>query len=79
MCCESFARFKFDLGPLLQGVYWPISPLVLVAEVLDVKTTYRKSCAPNPLLGSDLIHIPPSKPNVVLDTSDGIYIPYYWS
>ena len=30
------------------------SRLLLVMEVLDVKTTYRKSCAPNLLVGSDL-------------------------
>ena len=29
-------------------------PLLLVVEVLDVKTTFRKSCAPNLLVGSDL-------------------------
>ena len=97
MCPESFAGFRFDLGPLLQGQMWffipimtypyqgfrissllwnlawltfwsilfywvacngnefehlnlpnlkePISPLLLVVQVLDVKTTYRKSCA----------------------------------
>ena len=58
MCPESFAGFRFDLGPLLQGqmwfFIWPISPLLLVVEVLDVKTTYRKLCAPNLLVGSDL-------------------------
>ena len=49
MCPESFAGFKFDLGPLLQGqmffipIMTYISPLLLVIEVLDVKTTYRKS------------------------------------
>ena len=32
----------------------PISPLLLVIEVLNVKTTYRKSYAPNLLLVSDL-------------------------
>ena len=32
----------------------PISPLLLVVEVLNAKTTYRKSCAPNLLLVSDL-------------------------
>ena len=29
-------------------------PLLLVVEVLDVKTTYRESCALNLLVGSDL-------------------------
>ena len=33
---------------------WPISPLLLVINVLDVKTTYRKSCGLNLLLVSDL-------------------------
>ena len=36
----------------LKGAY--ISPLLLVVEVLDVKTTSRKSCVPNLLLVSDL-------------------------
>ena len=62
MCPKSFAGFRFDLGPLFKrsnvvlhtyhGL--PISPLLLVIEVLNVKTTYRKSCAPNLLVGSDL-------------------------
>ena len=39
----------------------PISPLLLVVEVLDVKTTYRKSCALNLLVGSDLTLDPPLK------------------
>ena len=60
MCLESFAGFRVDLGSLLQGQMWlfipimPKSPLLLVIEVLDVKTTYRKSCALNLLVGSDL-------------------------
>ena len=31
-----------------------ISPLLLVLEVCNVKLTYRKSCAANPLMLSDL-------------------------
>ena len=61
ICLESYGGVTFDLGPLLQGRMWSlipsmdyISPLLLVVEVLDVKTTYRKSCAPNLLVGSDL-------------------------
>ena len=55
MCPESFAGFRFDLGPFLQGQMWFfISPLLSVVEVLDVKATYRKSCAPNLLVWSDL-------------------------
>ena len=68
MCPESFAGFRFDLGPFLQDQMWffipimaYISPLLLVVEVLDVKTTYRKSCAPNLLLGSDLTFEPSLK------------------
>ena len=60
MCPESFGGVRFDLGSLLQGRMWYLIPmmdyisLILVIEVLDVKTTYRKSCAPNLLVGSDL-------------------------
>ena len=60
MCPESFAGFRFDLGPSFKVkcsfsyLLWPISPLLLVIEVLNVKTTYRKSCTPNHLVGSDL-------------------------
>ena len=61
MCPESFGGVRFDLGSLLQGrmwysipMKWTISPLLLVVEDLDVKTTYRKSCVPNHLVGSDL-------------------------
>ena len=75
MCPESFAGFRFDLGPLLQGQMWFFIPimtyqcqgfrissllwnlitLLLVVEGFShVKTTYRKSCAPNLLAGSDL-------------------------
>ena len=32
---------------------WPISPLLLVVEVLNMKTTYRNSCALNLLVGTD--------------------------
>ena len=61
MCPESFGGVRFDLGSLFQGRMWYlipmmdyISPLLLVVEVLVVNTTYRKSCAPNLLVGSDL-------------------------
>ena len=46
------AYFKVKCGS--SYLQWPISPLLLVVEVLDVKTTYRKSCDPNLLVGSDL-------------------------
>ena len=39
-----------------------------------MKTTYRKSCAPNVLVGSDLPWIPASRSNVVLDTNDGPHL-----
>ena len=50
---------RFDLEPLVQGQTRgpsgvPISCLLLVLEVWDVKTTYRKTCAGNLLLWSDL-------------------------
>ena len=61
MCWESFAVVRFDLGPLVQGqtavaklLKEPISRLLLVLEVWDVKTTYRKTCAGNLLMLSDL-------------------------
>ena len=57
---ESLAGFSFDLGPLLQGQMWFFIPimayisLVIVVDVLHVKTTCRKSCALNLLVVSDL-------------------------
>ena len=60
MCWEYFAVVRFDLGPLVQGqtavakLKVPISCLLLVLEVWDVKTTYRKTCAGNLLMWSDL-------------------------
>ena len=60
MCPESFGGVKFDLGSLFQGQMWYLTPmmdyisLIIGIELFDVKTTYRKSCAPNLLVGSDL-------------------------
>ena len=57
---ESIAAVRFDLGPLLQGqmrianLKVLITRLLLVLEVWDGKTTYRKSWAGNLLLWSDL-------------------------
>ena len=56
MCPESFVVSDLTLDPSFKVkcgssyLQWPISPLLLVVEVLDVKTTYRKSCAPNLLV-----------------------------
>ena len=55
---ESFYVVRFDLGPLLQGqtripkLKVPISRLLWVLEVCNVKPTYRKSWAKNPLMWS---------------------------
>ena len=52
MCPESFAGFRFYLGPHLQGRMWYLIlvmdciSLIIGREVLDVKTTYRKSFVP---------------------------------
>ena len=59
ICTESYGGVTFDLWPLLQGRMWSLipimaSPLLLLIKVLDVKTTYRKSSAPNLLVMSDL-------------------------
>ena len=55
---------RFDLGPLVQGqttiakLKVPISSLLLVLEVCNVKPTYRKACAENLLMLSDLTFDP---------------------
>ena len=64
MCWESVGVVKFDLGLLLQGQTWIAIPkrannvlitcLFSVIEVCNVKSTYRKSWAGNPLMWSDL-------------------------
>ena len=65
MCCESSDVVRFDLGPLLQGqtriaklksAYNSliIDPRGQLLEVWDGKPTYRKSCAANLLMWSDL-------------------------
>ena len=60
MFWESFAVVRFDIGPSFKvKLLWPnlkvpISCLLLVLEVRDVKTTYRKTCAGNILMWSDL-------------------------
>ena len=70
MGCESSDVVRFDLGPLLQGqmrvakhksVKVVITHLLLVLEVCNVKPTYRKSCAANLLMWSDLA--PPLRSN----------------
>ena len=60
MCCESSVVVRFDLGPLLQGqtriakLKVLITRLLSILEVWDGKPTYRKSCAANLLMWSDL-------------------------
>ena len=60
MCWESFGVGGFDLGPLLHGqtrmakLKELITRLLLVLEVWDGKPTYRKSCAGNHLVWSDM-------------------------
>ena len=57
---ESSGVVGFDLGPLLEGqmriakVKVLITHLLLALEVWDGKPTYRKSCAGNLLMWSDL-------------------------
>ena len=55
---ESSGVVGFDLGPLLEGqmskVKVLITRLLFVLEVWDGKPTYRKSCAGNRLVWSDL-------------------------
>ena len=56
---ESSVVVGFDLGPLIQGQtrtakLKSITRLLLVLDVWDGKPTYRKSCAGNLLLWSDL-------------------------
>ena len=60
MCPVSFADFRFDLGPLLQCQMWFFIPIMAYISLVighrgfNVKTTSRKSCSPNLLVGSGL-------------------------
>ena len=64
MCPESFAGFRFDLGPLLQGQMSFFMPIVAYVSLVIGRRSFgfedkkkkndSKSCAPNFLLGSDL-------------------------
>ena len=60
MCLESFGGVRFDLGSLLQGRMWYLIPMMdyispIIGRIgFGCETTYRKSCAPNLLVGSDL-------------------------
>ena len=60
MCCESSDVVRFDLGPLLQGqtriakLKSAYKSLIIDPRVWDGKPTYRKSCAANLLMWSDL-------------------------
>ena len=64
---ESFGVLRFNLGPLLQGqmriakLKVLITHLLLVIEIWDDKSTYRKSWAENLLVWSDLTLGPSSK------------------
>ena len=57
---DSCGVFRFHLGPLLQGqmriakLKVLITRFLLVLEVWDGKPTYRKSCAGNLVVWSDL-------------------------
>ena len=57
---ESFGDVRFDLGPLLQGklgqvsIKVPISRLLLVLEVSNIQSPFRKPYAANLLVMSDL-------------------------
>ena len=60
MCCESNDVVRFDLGPLLQGqtriakLKSAYNLLIIDPRGWDGKPTYRKSCAANLLMWSDL-------------------------
>ena len=64
MCWESSGVVAFDLAPILQGqtriaynlpnLKVLITRLLLVVELWDGIPTYRKSCAGNLLMWSDL-------------------------
>ena len=59
MCPESFAGFRFDLGPLLQGQIWFFTPIMAYISLVighrgfACEDNYRKTCAPNLMVGSD--------------------------
>ena len=55
---ESCNMVRYDLGPLLQGQTRVITCLLLVLEVCNVKSKYRKSWAWNLLILSDLTLCP---------------------
>ena len=60
MCWESFAVVRFDIGPLVQGqtavakLKSAYISLIIGPRGLGLKTTYRKTCAGNLLMWSDL-------------------------
>ena len=57
MCPESFAGFRFDLGPLLQGQMWFFIPIVVYISLVIGRRGFGcedNLCAPNLLVGSDL-------------------------
>ena len=84
---ESSGVVRFDLGALLEGRMWSLIPIMVYISLiigrrgLDVKTTYAKSCAPIfwGWFRFDLRPPPPLRSNVVLDTYNDLYLPYYWS
>ena len=66
MCTESFAGFRFDLGPLIQGQMWFFMPIIAYISLVIGRRgfgceDYRKSCAQNLLVGSELTLDPPFK------------------
>ena len=68
MCPKSFGDVRFDLGALLEGRMWFLIPIMVYISLiigrrgLDVKMTYRKSCAPQKFwVGSDLTFDPSFK------------------
>ena len=62
MCPKSFGGVRFVLRLLLQGRMWPLIPLMVYISLIigrrdfgcEDNFKYRKSCAPNLLVGSDL-------------------------
>ena len=74
--------FRFDLGPLFHGkmkidkLKVPITPLLLVLEVCNMKPTYRKSFAGNLLMWTDLTLVPSFKVQKWFTGFDELY--FWW-
>ena len=73
ICRESLGGVTFDLGPLLKGQMWPLIPIMAHISLTitlggfgcEDNSSYRKSCAPNLLVMSDLT-LDPGAPILVV-------------